>query len=89
MTAHENFMSDNLNNSQPRAKVEEYISKKEVAARLKQDERTVNNWMRLGLLPYYKIGRTVRFKWSEVEAFFEQHCRVVPRRESPSQSLAE
>ena len=85
-------MNENKPNPQPSittAKVDEYISKKEVARRLGQDERTVNNWMRSGLLPYFKIGRTVRFKWSEVESFFDQHCRVAAQPKSQIRSLAE
>jgi excisionase family DNA binding protein len=30
--------------------------------------RTVERWMKQGRLPYYKLGRAVRFKWSEVVA---------------------
>jgi excisionase family DNA binding protein len=39
--------------------------------------RTVDDWMKRGLLPYYKVGHAVRFKWSEVEAHLAQTCRVV------------
>lgn len=46
---------------------EKFISKREVARRLGKTIRTVDHWMKRGLLPYYKIGRTVSFKWSEVE----------------------
>jgi excisionase family DNA binding protein len=46
---------------------EPYISKIEVARRLGKRTRTIDHWMQRGLLPYYKIGRSVAFKWSEVE----------------------
>jgi excisionase family DNA binding protein len=55
---------------------EPFINKPEVARRLGKRVRTVDNWMQQGLLPYYKIGRSVSFKWSEVEAQLEQVCRV-------------
>ena len=55
---------------------EEYISKAEVARRLRKRVRTVDNWMRLGILPYYKIGRSVAFKWSEIEQQLSRTCRV-------------
>ena len=55
---------------------EVYIKKSEVARRLQKQVRTVDNWMKRGLLPYYKIGRTVCFKWSEVEARLRETCRV-------------
>jgi excisionase family DNA binding protein len=55
---------------------EGFINKDEVAQRLKKTLRTIDNWMRRGLLPYYKIGRSVCFKWSEVESHLAQTCRV-------------
>jgi excisionase family DNA binding protein len=56
---------------------ERYITKKEVASRLERDIRTVDNWMRQGKLPYYKIGRAVAFRWSEVQAFLSANFKVV------------
>ena len=41
--------------------------------------RTIDDWMKRGLLPYYKVGRSVRFKWSEVEAHLAADCRVCRR----------
>jgi len=55
---------------------EPFITKAEVARRLGKRIRTVDNWMQRGLLPYYKIGRAVAFKWSEVELHLKQMCRV-------------
>jgi len=47
--------------------VEGFIGKAEVAKRLNRSLKTVNNWMRRGILPYYKPGRSVLFRWSDVE----------------------
>ena len=58
---------------------EKYITKRDVARRLSKTVRTVDHWMRRGLLPYYKIGRTVSFKWSEVERHLGETCRVALR----------
>ena len=58
--------------------VEWFIDKPEVGRRLNASQRTVEQWMREGLLPYYKIGNLVRFRWNEVEAHLRQNCRVVP-----------
>lgn len=58
------------------ALVEEFINKNEVARRLGKTLRTVDNWMQRGLLPYFKIGRSVSFKWSDVEKHLAQTCRV-------------
>lgn len=61
---------------QPPAAPEGFIGKTEVAQRLNKTLRTVDNWMQRGLLPYYKIGRSVVFKWSDVETHLAQTCRV-------------
>jgi predicted DNA-binding transcriptional regulator AlpA len=36
--------------------------------------------MAIGILPYYKLGRTVAFKWSEVDQHIKAHFRVGVRR---------
>jgi excisionase family DNA binding protein len=64
---------------QPAAAPEGFIGKTEVARRLNKTIRTVDNWMNRGLLPYYKIGRSVEFKWSDVESHLRQTCRVARR----------
>lgn len=58
--------------------VEWFIDKREVSRRLRASQRTVDQWMQEGVLPYYKIGNLVRFRWNEVEAHLRQSCRVVP-----------
>ena len=58
---------------------EPYIDKGEVGRRTQMRPRTINDWMKRGLLPYYKVGRSVRFKWSEVEAHLAANCRVCRR----------
>lgn len=55
---------------------EPFITKTEVARRLGRPIRTVNCWMQRGLVPYYKMGPLVSFKWSEVEAQLKRLCRV-------------
>lgn len=59
---------------------EQFINKGEVARRLGKTLRTVDNWMQRGLLPYFKIGRSISFKWSDVEAHLAQTCRVCNRK---------
>jgi excisionase family DNA binding protein len=58
---------------------EPFINKEEIARRLGKTLRTVDNWMKRGILPYYKIGRSVEFKWSDVESHLTQTCRVARR----------
>lgn len=55
---------------------EGFIKKGEVARRLQKQVRTVDNWMKRGLLPYYKINRSVSFRWSEVEEHLRDTCLV-------------
>ena len=55
---------------------EPFIDKPEVARRLNKEVRTIDNWMKRGILPYYKISRSVSFKWSEVEACLRDTCLV-------------
>ena len=62
-----------------RQEFEAFIDKPEVARRLNKTLRTVDNWMQRGLIPYFKIGRSVSFKWSDVETHLSQTCRVCRR----------
>ncbi len=73
MTMQTNQTVPTSTNSVP---VEEFINKAEVARRLKKQIRTIDNWMKRGILPYYKIGRSVAFKWSEIEAALARTCRI-------------
>lgn len=59
----------------PAAAPESFVSKPVVAERLGKSVRTIDNWMQWGILPFYKIGRSVVFKWSEVEHALAQTCR--------------
>ncbi len=43
------------------------LTKRELAARFRVNSRTIDNWMHRGYLPYLKMGRVVRFRWSEVD----------------------
>ena len=54
---------------------EGYISKLEAARRLGIGLRTLEDWMRRSWVVYYKVGRHVRFKWSEVEADMRERFR--------------
>lgn len=45
---------------------DEFISKKELAARLQVAIRTVERWQHDELLPYFKVGTVILFNWPEV-----------------------
>lgn len=55
---------------------EGFISKKEVARLLNVAVRTVDDWMKIGRIPFYKFGKRVSFKWSEVETTMRNTSRV-------------
>jgi predicted DNA-binding transcriptional regulator AlpA len=59
--------------------VECYIDKAELARRLGRTVRSVDTYMAEGIVPFYKLGRTVAFKWSEVDAYLQSHYRVGAR----------
>jgi len=42
------------------------INKGQTSDRLGVSQRTLDNWMKAGRVPYMKIGRTVRFRWETV-----------------------
>lgn len=50
---------------------EKYLTRTEVAALLKVSKTTLSDWAKKELLKPYKLGRTVRYKESEVRAKFE------------------
>ena len=56
-----------------------FIKKREVARRFQTRVRTVDNWMKRRLIPYYKIGRSVTFRWSEIEEQLRDTCLVKRR----------
>jgi predicted DNA-binding transcriptional regulator AlpA len=56
--------------------VEPFINKPEVGRRLGRTTRSVNDLMRRGMIPYYKLGYRVAFRWSEIQSHLAQTCRV-------------
>jgi excisionase family DNA binding protein len=39
---------------------------KTLAPKLRRSPRTVQAWMRAGKLPYFKVGKSVLFRWPDV-----------------------
>ena len=52
----------------------------QAAEHLRVSRRTIDNWMRRGIIPYLKIGRTVRIRAREVDAMLSQRYEVNRRR---------
>jgi excisionase family DNA binding protein len=45
----------------------EWLTRREIAARLKKSPRTIDTYVRRGYLPGIRVGRSILFRWSEVE----------------------
>jgi excisionase family DNA binding protein len=52
------------------------LTKAQVASFVQCTTRCVDNWMKRGYLPYYKIGRCVRFRQADIEAHLKDHHRI-------------
>ena len=58
--------------------MEELISPKELCRLLKVSRPWPYVMVKRGLLPCYRMGKVLRFRWSDVEAFLEE-CKVQKR----------
>jgi excisionase family DNA binding protein len=56
--------------------VEELIEKPECAKRLHITPRTLDDWMARGYVPFLKIGKAVRFRWTDVLAHLASRYAV-------------
>jgi excisionase family DNA binding protein len=65
-----------IGREKPSADGEPFITKEEVARRMRKPVRGIEEWMRRGIVPFYKVGQAVRFRWSEVQAQFARRYRV-------------
>jgi excisionase family DNA binding protein len=57
--------------SSPRTEIE-LITEQELADHLKVCRRQIYNWRMAGLIPYFKMGKAVRFRVADVAAAIEQ-----------------
>ena len=51
---------------------DQLLTEKEACAYLRVSKRNLYCWRMAGLVPYFKIGRAVRFRKSEVDAALER-----------------
>jgi excisionase family DNA binding protein len=51
---------------------EQFMSIRDVADYLKLNQTTIYAWAQQGMLPGYKLGRTWRFRPSEIEEWLEE-----------------
>jgi len=59
--------------------VEELLSPKELSRLLRVSKPWPYIMVKRGALPYYKMGKVIRFRWSDIEAYLEQ-CKVEKRQ---------
>jgi len=52
--------------------LEELLSPKELSRLLKVSKPWPYIMVKRGLLSYYKMGKVIRFRWSDIETFLEQ-----------------
>ena len=63
-----------------------YLKVPDIAAKFNVHPRTVWDWVYRGLIPHYKLGRSVYFKWCDVEAEMNRN-RFVGYRRVPAASM--
>lgn len=51
----------------PEGPDEGFLTKAQLAERVGVSMRTLESWMAKRMIPYVKIGKTVRFRWLDVE----------------------
>jgi excisionase family DNA binding protein len=56
---------------------EQFMSIRDVADYLQLNQTTIYAWAQQGILPGYKLGRTWRFRPSEIEAWLEERRNSV------------
>jgi len=59
----------------------EFISKKELASRLRVTVRTISNWQRRGIVPFVKCRRAIYYDWPAVAA--QLRARARPCKAAP------
>lgn len=60
---------------QPQKKQEKYLTRNECADMLQISLVTLNVYSKKGIVPSYRIGSTIRYKLSEIEAIIERGLR--------------
>lgn len=57
---------------------QEFYTVKELADLLRVTEMTIYRWVKRGELAAYQIGRVMRFRRDDIEAFLEKHRTPKP-----------
>ena len=62
-----------------------FLTKPEVAVRYGVSTRTVDNWMKEGVVPHFKVGKLVRFRANECDDALGKLRLVSTQRKSKTQ----
>jgi predicted DNA-binding transcriptional regulator AlpA len=63
------------------------LTEHELAARLNINVQTLRRQRRMGgpdAIRHIKIGKSVRYRWADVEEYLERHARLRTQRETAS-----
>jgi predicted DNA-binding transcriptional regulator AlpA len=55
---------------------EQLWKKAQVASFCQVTPRCIDQWMKTGILPYIKLGRTVRFRPSDIQSYMDENLRI-------------
>lgn len=56
---------------------QQFMNKRQVARMFGATERTIESYMRRGILPFYRLGRTVRFHLDDIRNHLAENFKVV------------
>ena len=59
---------------------EVYLTGEEVCSQLQLSTRTLQEYRKLGTLPFCKIGSKILYKQSDIQAMLERHYNPIPKK---------
>src|SRR5262245_13418299 len=61
--------------TQPTSESESWVDQKGTAEHLQISRRTLYDWMQKGVIPHVRLGRSVRFRLSDVDEAMKRRAR--------------
>ena len=50
---------------------DEFLTITQLAAHLLVQERVIRRYVKAGTIPYRKVGKSIRFRWRDIEAWWD------------------
>ena len=66
--------------ARPMLNGEVYLSGEEVCSQLRLSTRTLQEYRKAGILPFYKIGGKILYKQSDIQTMLERHYNAIPKK---------